>query len=263
MKNYYEANKNLWNKRVTVHKDSEFYDLKSFKEGKSSLKKIELEEVGDVKGKSILHLQCHFGMDSLSWQRLGAEVTGVDFSEEAIKLAKDLNKEHDLNAEFTCSDIYSLDEKLNEKFDIVFTSYGTIGWLHDLNKWGKVISHFLKPGGFFYIIEFQNVLWMFDDEFDHLKYSYFKTDEPIVEEQKGSYADRSAEINLKEYGWNHPLSDVINALTSNGLKIKFVHEFPFSTYNIFPEMIEDENGFYRFKKMKDIIPLMFSIKAIK
>jgi len=167
------ANKELWNKRVAVHLKSDFYDLPSFKAGNTSLNNIELQALGNVKGKSLLHLQCHFGMDTLSWAREGAIVTGVDFSAAAIEEAGLLAKETGLDAKFICSDIYDLPQNLNEKFDIVFTSYGVIGWLPDLDKWAPVISHFLNPEGVFFIAEFHPVLWMMDDGFSFLKHSYF------------------------------------------------------------------------------------------
>ena len=155
---YFEQNKNLWNKRVAIHKHSDLYDVEEFKKGKLSLQPIEIEELGDVKGKSLLHLQCHFGLDTLSWARLGAKTTGIDFSEEAVDPALLLNDELKLDSKFICSNIYDIENHLNEKFDIVFTSYGTIGWLNDLNEWGRLISLYLKPGGTFYIIDFHNIL---------------------------------------------------------------------------------------------------------
>ncbi len=260
---YFVANKNLWNKRVAIHKNSDLYDVEEFKKGKNSLQHIELEELSDVKGKSLLHLQCHFGLDSLSWARLGVKVTGVDFSEEAIDLAKSLNDELNLDAKFICSNIYDIEKHLDEKFDIVFTSYGTIGWLNDLNEWGRLISKYLKPGGIFYIVDFHNILWMFDEEFKELKYSYFFEEEPIAEENEGTYADRDAKIKQVEYGWNHPLSEVINSLIQNGLQIEFLHEFPYSVYNVFPNTAKGEDGWWRLKGFENIVPMMFSIKARK
>jgi len=261
LKKYFDANKDLWNKRVAIHKNSELYEVEEFKKGKSSLQHVELEELGDVKGKSLLHLQCHFGLDSLSLARLGAKVTGVDFSEEAIELAKSLNAELNLDAKFICSNIYDIEKHLDEKFDIVYTSYGTIGWLIDLNEWGRLISKYLKPGGTFYIVDFHNVLWMFDEEFKNLKYSYFFEEEPIAEENPGTYADRSADIKQVEYGWNHPLSEVINSLIQNDLQIEFLHEFPYSVYDVFPNNGKSKDGWWRLKGFEDIVPMMFSIKA--
>jgi ubiquinone/menaquinone biosynthesis C-methylase UbiE len=261
-KKYFNANKEAWNKKTPYHLKSKMYDLEGFKNGKTSLKFIELEELGDVKGKTMLHLQCHFGQDSLSWARLGANVTGVDFSDEAIATAKKLNDELKLNSNFICSNVYDLPQQLDNKFDIVFTSYGTIGWLPDLTKWGKIISQFLKPGGTFYIVEFHPVRWMFDDDFEELKYSYFNSG-VIEEEIQGTYADRTAPIKHTYYGWNHPLSDVINSLVDNGLQIDFLHEFPFSVYNVFQNSVQGEDGWWRIKGLEDIIPMMFSIKARK
>ncbi|MFC2102846.1 class I SAM-dependent methyltransferase [Bacteroidota bacterium] len=259
---YFEVNKQAWNNKVPFHLKSELYDLEGFKKGNTSLKFIELAELGNVINKSMLHLQCHFGQDSLSWQRLGAQVTGVDFSDEAIKSARLLNDELNLDAKFICSNIYDIEKDLDEKFDIVFTSYGTIGWLPDLKEWGRLISRYLKPGGIFYIVEFHTVLWMFDDNFTELKYSYFNKEE-IKEEAEGTYADLNAPLKQTEYGWNHPLSDIINSLIENGLQIEFLHEFPFSVYNVFANTVQGEDGWWRIKGLENTIPMMYSIKAQK
>ena len=167
---YFDANKEAWNKKTALHKDSAFYDLASFKAGKSSLNKLEVEELGDVKGKTLLHLQCHFGMDTLSWANEGANATGIDISDEAIKLAKDLSNELAIPAEFICCNLYDTTKFTKRKFDIVFTSYGAIGWLPDLDKWAQQISQSLKPGGIFYIAEFHSIMWMMDDDFTFIKY---------------------------------------------------------------------------------------------
>ena len=137
---YYKTNKATWNEKVKVHSESEMYDMEAFKDGKSSLMKYELEALNDVKGKSLLHLQCHFGLDTLSWSRLGANCVGVDISDEGIKLARELNEELNLNAEFVCCNVLDTSEFITATFDIVFTSYGVIGWLPDLKPWGKIDS---------------------------------------------------------------------------------------------------------------------------
>lgn len=261
-KKFFDTNKNAWNNKTKVHLKSPFYDIEGFKKGNSSLKFIELEELGDVKNKSMLHLQCHFGQDSLSWQRLGAKVTGVDFSEESIKAAKELNEELNLDAKFICSNIYDLENHLDEKFDIVFASYGTIGWLPDFKEWGRLISRYLKRGDVFYIVEFHTMLWMFDDDFKNLECSYFNYGE-IKEEVSGTYADLNAPLKQVQYGWNHPLSEIVNSLIDNGLEIEFLHEFPFSVYDVFPNSVQGEDGWWRIKGLENIIPMMFSIKARK
>lgn len=261
-KEYFDANKSLWNQRTVVHKDSSFYNLEGFKNGDTVLTPIELNEVGDVKGKKMLHLQCHFGMDSLNWARLGADVTGVDLSDEAIKEAKLLNDELGLNAKFICCNVYDLKEYLDEKFDIVFTSYGTIGWLPDLDKWADIVSHYLKPGGTFYIADFHPVLWMFDDEFTHIQYSY-ENKEVIVTESQGTYTDKNADIKAKEYGWNHSISEILNSLIRQGLNIEHFNEFMYSPYPCFNNVIEFEEGKWHIKGLEGKIPMVYSILAKK
>jgi SAM-dependent methyltransferase len=194
-----QTNLARWDELVGVHvRAPDIYDLDAFRAGRSTLKPIELEEVGDVRGKHLLHLQCHFGMDTISWARRGAAVVGVDFSAEAIGLARELDAEMNAGAEFVCSNVYDLPGKLEGAFDIVFTSYGVLCWLPDLAEWGKVIGHFLAPGGFFYIVDQHPVGRMFGYEDDRLVASepYFDIG-PIEEAGDGSYADRTAVVHHK------------------------------------------------------------------
>ena len=258
---YFEANKELWNKRTTIHKDSSFYDLPGFKAGGNVLTPIELKEIGDVTGKKMLHLQCHFGMDSLNWARLGAHVTGVDLSDEAIKEAQKINDELGLNAKFICCNVYDLEEHLQEKFDIVFTSYGVVGWLPDLDKWAEIIAAHLKPGGLFYLAEFHPVIWMFDDDFREIIYCYEKR-EVIETELQGTYTDRNADIKVKEYGWNHSISEVLNALIHHNLQIEQFNEFMYSPYPCFNNVVQNPEGNWWIKGLEDKIPMVYSVKAI-
>jgi SAM-dependent methyltransferase len=262
MNEYFEANKHLWNQRTAIHKDSDFYNLQAFKAGENSLTSIELKELGDVKGKSLLHFQCHFGMDTMSWSRLGAKCVGVDLSDEAINLAREINDELKLNAEFINCNVYDLKDHLDKKFDIVFTSYGTIGWLPDLTKWAELISYYLKPGGIFYIAEFHPVVWIFDDEFTQVKY-YYDNRELIVTENEGTYTDRSADIKGKEYSWNHSISEVQNALINAGFQIEFFNEHMYSPYPCFRQVVETEKDKWHIKGMEGKIPMVYSLKARK
>ena len=152
--NYFDVNKATWNKKVGIHAQSDMYKMEAFKAGESSLMPYELKALGDVNGKTLLHLQCHFGQDTLSWSRMGAKCLGVDLSDEGVKLAKQLNDELSLDAEFVCCNVLDTSKHVPETFDIVFTSYGTIGWLPDLKPWAKMIAERLKVGGTFYIVEF-------------------------------------------------------------------------------------------------------------
>lgn len=259
---YFEENKQSWNKRIAIHKDSVFYDLDSFKKGKSSLNKIELEELGDVKDKTLLHLQCHFGMDTMSWAREGAICVGVDLSDEAINLAKEINAELNLDTEFVHCNIYDLKQNLDKKFDIVFTSYGTIGWLPDLDAWAEIVAYFLKPGGIFYIADFHPALWMMDENFEHIKYNYFNT-AVITEEISGTYSDRTAPIKSIEHNWNHPFSEIIAALLKQNLQIVQFNEFPYSPYNCFNNLEQGTDDMWHIKGMDEKMPMMYSIKAVK
>lgn len=262
MKNYLEINKNSWNARVEPHVKSDFYFVDAFIQGRTSLNSIELELLGDIKGKSILHLQCHFGQDSISLSRLGGKVTGVDFSDKAIDTARSLAKQCETDTEFVCSDVYELPVVLDQKFDIVFTSYGTIGWLPDLEKWASVVSHFLKPDGQFIMAEFHPVIWMYDDDFNHIVYNYFNK-KTIIETLEGTYADSSADITQEYVSWNHPLSDVLQNLIHKNLVIQKFQEFDWSPYPCFKHIEEFEKGKWRITKFGDKIPMVYAIKAKK
>ena len=260
--NYIDINRQSWNNRVDAHLKSEFYDLENFVKGNSSLNSIELELLGDVKGKSILHLQCHFGQDSISLSRLGASVVGVDLSDKAIESANQLAKDTKSTASFICCDIYDLPNHLDRKFDVVFTSYGTIGWLPDLEKWAKIVSQFLKPNGQFVFVEFHPVIWMFDDNFEKIFYRYFNSG-AIIESENGSYADKSAEISQEYIMWNHGISEVVNNLLKNGLEIKSFNEYDYSPYNCFNKTQEFEPNKYRIEHLGDKIPMVYSVVATK
>lgn len=262
MKDYIVANKKWWNNVAPIHLRSKLYNLEEFKKGKNSLVSIEKDEIGDVTGKSLLHLLCHFGMDTLSWARLEARATGVDLSDKSIKLAKKLSKEINIPANFICSDVYELPKVLDKKFDIIFASYGVLCWLPNIKRWAKIVNHFLKKDGMFYIAElhpFTNIL-----SYDFKLYQDYFDKGPFEDDSDGTYADWNAKIKGTTFLWNHTIGDVINALTSQGLKIEFVHEFPFSMYDQFPGfMKQNKKGQYVFKKRDIQIPLLFSLKATK
>ncbi len=259
---YKESNRIAWNQRVEPHLQSELYDLEGFKSGATSLNQIELDLLGNVSGKSILHLQCHFGQDSLSLARMGAKVVGVDLSDKAIETAKNLNTELRLDAEFVCCDVYDSPNHINQQFDIVFTTYGTIGWLPDMDKWAGVVSHFLKPGGKLVFVEFHPAVWMFDDDFTHVAYNYFNAD-TIVETTEGTYADRNATIKTETVSWNHDLGEVLTALLGKGLKIESFKEYDYSPYNVFRDMEQIGERQYRLKKMGNKLPMVYSVVGVR
>jgi ubiquinone/menaquinone biosynthesis C-methylase UbiE len=259
---YLNINRKLWNDKTSVHYQSDFYDVKSFIKGKDSLNPIEIELLGDISGKSILHLQCHFGMDSISLARRGGMVTGIDLSDQSIKQAKDLNERSGTKVDFILSDVYSLPQNLNKQFDIIFTSYGTVGWLPDMDKWAGVIQHFLKPGGKFIMVEFHPVVWIFDDNFKEIIYKYSDID-PIIEDLEGTYANREADIKNRSVSWNHGLGTVLNALLKKGLTIDSFQEYDYSPYNCFNNTIEVDEDKYQIKGLEGKIPMLYSLTIRK
>jgi ubiquinone/menaquinone biosynthesis C-methylase UbiE len=260
--NYIEINKKLWDKKTEFHFDSDFYDVASFIEGKDSLNSIEIELLGDIKNKKVLHLQCHFGQDTISLARHGALATGVDFSEKAIQKAQELNEQLGTNAKFIQSDIYKLPEILDEKFDIVYTSYGVVGWLPDLKEWAKVINHFLNKNGKFVLVEFHPIVWMFSYDFKKIEFNYMDSN-PIIEELEGTYTDRNASIKEKSVSWNHGLSNVIDSVIKSGLTITDFKEYNYSPYNCFENTIMIDERVYKIKGLEDKIPLIYSLTAKK
>lgn len=262
---YLEINRQLWNNKTPVHYKSDFYDNDNFIKGQSSLKEIELallEE--DLSGKSVLHLQCHFGQDSISLARMGAKVTGVDLSDAAIKQARDLAKVtgQSNNCRFVECDVYSAPEHIEEQFDIVFTTYGTIGWLPDTAKWAEVVSGFLKSGGRLVFVEFHPVIWMMDEEFTDVKYCYFNS-EPIVETTEGTYTDKDAALADNSISWNHDLGEVFTALLNHGLRIESFQEYDYSPYNCLPKLKESEPGRWRIAHWEGKVPMVYSLTAVK
>ena len=263
-------NRRLWNDKVDYHVASTMYDVPGFLRGNDTLNSIEIDLLGDIQGKNIIHLQCHFGLDTLSLARHGAkQVTGVDFSERAIVKAQELAAAVNLSAStrFICCSIYDLHDHLSlhqsdNLFDIVFASYGTVNWLPDINRWAQVVSSCLKPGGIFVMVEFHPILDMFDDSYTRIENSYFNHG-PMVNDCQGTYADRTAPIRNQSVEWCHTLSDVIQALIQTGLRIEAAKEFDYSPYNCFVNTVKTDDGFYQIKGLEKKIPLVYALKASK
>jgi SAM-dependent methyltransferase len=258
-----KANLEAWNQMARIHAASRGYRLAGFKAGENVLKPIELREVGEVRGKSLLHMQCHFGLDTMSWARLGAKVTGVDFSDDAIALARSISDELKIPARFIQSNIYDAPAVLHEQFDIVFTSYGALCWLPDITRWAQVAASFVKPGGFFYIAEFHPLTQMCpnDEGTTKLEYeiSYFHT--AMREDPPGpDYSDKSKIVSAT-HQWMYRLGDIVSALAATGLRIEYLHEFPGCIYQHFPFMKQARDRSWHIKG--DPIPTIFSIKASK
>jgi SAM-dependent methyltransferase len=263
-----QSNVAFWNELTDVHEASKYYDLASFMNGRQTLHNIELQELGDVRGKSLLHLQCHFGMDSLSWSKLGAQVTGVDFSDKSISLATRLSSELNLDTKFVVSDIYNLPNALQGKFDIVFTSYGVLCWLQNLGEWAKVISHFLKAGGTFLIVEEHPLAYILDEKCkpDNLRIGYPYFDKTTLElHDRHSYADQTAQIvQPVHYEWTHTVEEILDAVISAGLVVRSFREYPFCMYQKFEWLSKGADDFWHPTADSAVaVPLLFSLNATK
>jgi SAM-dependent methyltransferase len=264
-------NRQLWDAWTKIHVASAFYDVPSFRTGARPIRlaDYELEEVGRVQGRTLLHLQCHFGLDTLSWARLGATVTGADFSEEAIVAARALADELKIPATFVVANLYDLPDALDGQFDIVYTSCGVLNWLPDIRGWARVASHFVRPGGFLYLTEIHPIALVFDDEGVmpgelRLAYPYWSHPEPLRFEVKGSYADPEAPTDgLVEHAWDHSLGEIVTALIEAGLRLEFLHEFDFVRWPV-EFLVEGDDGRWRLPEgSKGALPLFFSLKATK
>lgn len=268
MENYLTANRRLWDEWTAINAASAFYDVEAFRAGGIRVRPYELEEVGEVAGKDLLHLQCHFGLDTLSWARLGARVTGVDFSPAAIAQARALAGELGIAATFVCSELAELPQRLQGDFDVVYTSRGVLGWLPDLARWAEVAAHFVRPGGIFYITEVHPVAQVLDDGDGvapgdlRLRYPYWGRPEPLAHAIRGSYADPGAHVDAPvAYDWPHSLGEIVTAVAAAGLRIEFLHEFPFGEWPVaFLERRED--GTWRLPEgQPGELPLFFSLRA--
>lgn len=250
-----EVNKELWNSRVAEHLGSRFYDMEAFRRGESSLQELDLELMGPVEGLSLLHLQCHFGQDSLSWARLGADVTGVDFSEEAVAAAQNLAQELGLPARFHTANV--LEYEPDRSYDRVYTSYGVLGWLPELDSWAERVTTALKPGGRFVLAEFHPVLMMHDFPSGQMAYDYFH--QGIFETVKGGYAVVEDISERGEHTWSHSLSDVLTPLLQRGLSLKEFRELDWSPFGCFEGMEEVGPRRWVYPKGKVRLPHIFAL----
>lgn len=263
---WFAANKAMWDERVPIHAASPFYDVAGFHAGKSTLRPFEPLELGDVAGKDLLHLQCHFGMDTLSWARLGARVSGLDFSPEAVATATKLAAEVGIEARFVCANVYDAVEAFaGRQFDIVYTGIGAIIWLPDIKRWAQTVAAMVKPGGVFYIVEGHPFAGVFGDTSLVAEYDYFREPaRPYAWNDEGSYADATAKTEHNEsYEWPHPVGAVVTSLIESGLRLDFLHEFDYTLWARWPFLERNEAGEYHLPTGMPRLPLMYSLRATK
>jgi SAM-dependent methyltransferase len=260
-----ELNRDWWEERVPIHVGSDFYALGEFLADPtaSSLRPFELEEVGDVTGRNLVHLQCHFGQDTLSWARRGANVTGLDFSPAAVAAATDAAARAGLadRARFVVADVYDAVEALDHRmFDVVYTGLGALTWLPDVPRWAEVVAALVAPGGFLYLAEFHPLASVLGDELT-VEYPYFH-EAPMVWDDPGSYADLAAKTTAnRTHEWNHGLGEVVSAVIDAGLVVEHLHEFDYTLFPRWPFLVRDDTGAYRMPADRPSLPLMYTLRA--
>ena len=274
MDEFIEENREHWEELAALHPDTDFYDVAAFRDGGSTLDPVEPEEVGDVSGASLLHLQCHFGLDTLSWARRGAHVTGVDISEAAVETARDLAEDVGLadRARFVQSDIYELVDApalADERFDVVYTSFGVLFWLPRLDEWADVVAQFARPGGTFYLADHHPFTNTFGEESTagdlRIEYPYFRERITFDATETGSYAGVEPDEleHGPTHGWSHSLGEVVTALSDAGLDVEFLHEYPWSTFEAVDAMEKREDGRYVLRGGEHDLPFVFTLRATR
>jgi SAM-dependent methyltransferase len=260
------ANRAMWDERVPIHVDGDFYRVDDFRSGlqRLAVRPFEVDELGDVAGRSLLHLQCHFGLDTLSWARLGAVVTGLDFSGPAVDAARSLAAETVIDAQFVRADLYDAVTALDgHQFDVVYTGKGALVWLPDIERWAQTCEALVAPGGTFYLSEFHPVADMYGWESLELEHSYFARG-PLYDDSPGTYADLDAPtVHNASYEWQHPLGTVVTALVDAGLRIEFLHEHPFTLFPRWPFLQRRDDGSFVLPPGMPDLPLMYSLRAVK
>ena len=260
------VNRAAWDERVPVHLASRFYDNDTFVAGRSSLRDFELDEVGDVTDLELVHLQCHFGQDTLSWARLGARGVGLDFSLPAVDAATDLAARCGLSdaAEFVCADVHDAVEALGgRRFDVVYTGLGALIWLPDVVRWAEVVARLLRPGGFVYLAEFHPITEALAEDSLVVAHDYFTDPAGTREEVVGTYTDGGeATLHNVTWEWTHPIGDVVTALASAGLRIELLREHPMTLWARWPFLVHHaEDRTWRLPPGTPRIPLLYSLRA--
>ncbi len=260
---YQRLNRAWWDERAPIHAGSEFYDLEGFVAGKDTRQPLEAEALGDVSGLDLVHLQCHMGMDTLSWARQGARVTGLDFSAPAIETARALAERIGVDARFEVADVYDAVEVLGATYDIAYQSLGSINWHPDMGRWAGIIATLLRPGGRYFLLESHPLAWVLDDDGERVADGYFH--DPGGHrwaDEGGSYADLSAPTTHNEtVEFRHPISDVVNALIGAGLTLERFDEHPHTVFPMWPWLEERDDRTWWAPAGRDAMPMMYSLVA--
>lgn len=251
----------IWDRKVSDHLRSPIYDVPGFIAGRTSLRRHEIRDLGDVSSKDIIHLQCHIGLDTLSWARRGAHVTGLDFSQESIVAARRIAANAGLDAEFVIADVYEAARVLGRTFDIVYTGVGALCWLPDIARWANVVRDLLRPGGELYLFEFHPIEWTFGQGVSgglELNHDYFTPPEGCRDRRA---IDNLSAAPVASIQWSHPLGEVVTALAAAGLRIEELRELDRSVLKRWPAMEDAGYGMFRAAPGMPRLPLMYVLRA--
>ncbi len=261
------ANRRNWDERVAIHVASRFYDVEGWLEKRPGPRARELEALGDLSGMDLVHLQCHFGLDTLAWARVGARVTGLDFSPEAVATARTIAQRADLadRSEFVCADVLDAWRALGYRtFDVVYVSLGALSWLPSVDRWASQVAALLRPGGRLHLHDGHPLTWALSDDSLVIGHSYFETDEPFVDDSAETYTDAIRPlVNQRTYDWNHGLGETVTALLDHGLRIDRFEEHNWHVHQQFSWLVEQRAGHWIVPPEFPQIPLTFTIVATR
>jgi len=256
-------NRANWDDRVPIHLASQFYDLAGFRETRDSLRRFEPAEVGDVRGKDLVHLQCHVGLDTLSWAGRGARVSGLDFSAPAIAAARGLAAELGVSASFVTSDVYDAPAAFGgQRFDIVYTGIGALCWLPDIPRWARVVADLLRPGGFLYLVEGHPFAGVLDDQTGSVVSRDYFDNAPRLEIFAYTYTDGDTELaHAAQVEFSHAMGEILTAIAQAGLRLEFLHEHDFELFARFESLHRQPDGTWRFPPGRPRVPMLYSLRA--
>jgi SAM-dependent methyltransferase len=260
-----DLNRAFWDERVAHHRGSAFYDTAGVIAGTHDpIRPFEDEELGSVAGRDLVHLQCHFGLDTIGWARRGARATGLDFSPTAITTARDVAGEAGVEVTFVEGDVYDAPGLLGaESFDIVYTGFGALIWLPDIERWASTVAELLRTQGVLYLAEFHPFAHVFADHDRSLAHGYFDRG-PARWGEGGTYADVDGDVSFQHnvtMEWQHTVGDILNAVVGAGLVIEAFHEHDYTLFPRWPDLVAGAGGRYDLPHGMPSIPLMFSLRA--
>lgn len=265
MDDHIAANRANWDERVPIHAASRFYDVEGWLRERPGPRDREIEALGDVSGSDLVHLQCHFGLDTLAFADAGARVTGLDFSAAAIAQARSLAERAGLGdrARFVEADVLHAAAALSpERYDIVYVSLGALCWLPSVRRWAAQVAELLRPGGRLYLHDVHPLAWALADDDVRLEHSYFEESEPYIDDGDVTYTDGDARLtSARSYEWNHSIGEIVTAVLGEGLRVEALVEHDWTVWPRFPWLVETSAGRWEPPPDRPRLPLTFTLLA--